>query len=151
MKKQTLLKKIAKLGLTVEDNGNRCYIVHNGTVASWFWQNHWETGEPYACNFHTKGEGQEACLHTDYFPGTYWDNATQMLNRLVPPPAKFPVGSLVRGKQNKRAQRSGYAGKVGLVTEAGGHNYCRVDWVGEGNNNPYNNYPERDLELVSAA
>ena len=114
------------------------------------WQNHWETGEPYACNFHTKGEGQESCLYTDYFPGTYWDNATQMLNRLVPPPAKFPVGSLVRGKQCKRAQRSGYAGLVGLVTEAGGSNYCRVEWVGR-ENHRYNSYPERDLELVSAA
>ena len=150
MKKQTLLKKIAKLGLTYEDNGTRCYITHNGTVASWFWQNHWETGEPYACNFHTKGEGQQSCLYTDYFPGTYWDNATQMLERLVPRPAKFPVGSLVRGKQNKRAQRSGYAGLVGLVTEADGHRYCRVEWVGR-ENHRYNSYPERDLELVSAA
>ena len=34
MKKERLLKKIAKLGLTVEDNGNRNYIVHDGTVAS---------------------------------------------------------------------------------------------------------------------
>ena len=151
MKKQTLLKKIAKLGLEVDDNGTRCYIVHNGKIASWFYQNDYHSGEPYALNFHIKSVGQESDPYTDYYPGYHLDNATQMLQTLVPPPAKFPVGSLVRGKQNKRAQRSGYAGKVGLVTEAGGSNYCRVEWVGEAKNNPYNNYPERDLELVSAA
>lgn len=150
MKKEALLKKIAKLGLEVDDNSHRAYIIHNGKIASWLYQNHWQTGEPYAVNFHIKSVGQESDPYTDYYPGYFVDNPTQMLNALVPPPAKFPVGSLVRGKQCKRAQRQGYAGKVGLVTQAGGQNYCRVEWVGE-SNNYYNNYPERDLELVSAA
>ena len=149
MKKERLLKKIAKLGLTVEDNGNRNYIVHDGTVASWFYQNDWETGEPYALNFHLRSIGDESDPHTDYFAGYHVDNATQMLERLVPPKAKFPVGSLVRGKQCKRAIRQGYAGLTGLVTSSG-NRYATVEWLGR-EKSPYNNYPERDLELVSAA
>ena len=72
-----------------------------------------------------------------------------MLERLVPPKAKFPVGSLVRGKQCKRAIRQGYAGLTGLVTSSG-NRYATVEWLGK-EKSPYNNYPERDLEMVSAA
>ena len=84
MKKQTLLKKIAKLGLEVDDNGTRCYIVHNGKIASWFYQNDWQTGEPYALNFHIKSVGQESDPYTDYYPGYFLDNATQLLNTYLP-------------------------------------------------------------------
>lgn len=152
MKKETLLKKIAKLGLTVQDDGHRCYIHHNGQIASWFWQECWEEdkkGQYYGTNWHTKGENQESDPYTDYFPGTHWDNASQMLSRLVPPQPKFAIGSIVRGKQNKRAQRRGYAGRQGLVVGNGG-TFANVDWMGFAKS-PYNSYPERDLELVSAA
>ena len=42
----------------------------------------------------------------------------------------------MRGKQNKRAMRQGYAGKVGLVvpnTFKGNSSYTKVAWVGEDN------------------
>ena len=90
MKKTTFLKKAKKLGLTVDEpnDGRRCYIHHNGNIASWFWQENWQTGELEGTNWHIKGEGQESDPYTDYFPGYFTDNATQMLNRLVPPGSK---------------------------------------------------------------
>ena len=167
MKKETLLKRIAKLGLEVEDNGRRQYIVHNGIVASWFYQEYWEEekkGQYYACNFHTKSVGQESDPHTDYYPGSFWDNASQMLARLVPPVSKFKVGSLVRGKDNKRANRMGYANRMGMVVKAGEKN-AHVQWLQptEAEKEMCRNYPntygsvyttwipDRDLEIVSAA
>ena len=167
MKKETLLKKIAKLGLEVQDNGRRQYIVHNGIVASWFYQEYWEEekkGQYYACNFHTKGVGQESDPHTDYYPGSFWDNASQMLARLVPPVSKFKVGSLVKGKDNKRANRMGYANRMGMVVKAGEKN-AHVQWLQptEAEKQMCREYPhtygsvyttwipDRDLEIVSAA
>lgn len=149
MKKTTLLKKIAKLGVEVRDNGTRSYICHEGRVASWFYQNDYHTGEPYALNFHIRRENDHSDPYTDYYAGYHLDNATQMLNTLFPPPSKFPVGSLVRGKATKRAQRQGFAGLTGLVVEDGSNKNCRVEWMGK-KNSIYNWYADRDLELVSA-
>ena len=53
MKRETFLKKAKKLGLTVDESNRRCYIVHNGIVASWFWQEHWETKELVGTNWYT--------------------------------------------------------------------------------------------------
>ena len=100
---------------------------------------------------------QESDPHTDYFPGTYWDNATLLIDRLVPPPPKFTPGSLVRGKvENKRANRHGYAGKIALVTKASGK-YMSLQFVSDEawDSGPgptvWNSmsYPVRDFELVS--
>ena len=86
---------------------------------------------------------------TDYFAGTHLDNGTQLLHWCKRPEPKFPVGALVRGKQNKRAIRQGYAGMVGLVTKAG--DYMNIDWVGVANPRYAMSYPQRDMEIVSAA
>ena len=130
MKKTTFLKKVKKLGLTIDEpiDGRRCYIHHNGTVASWFWQKHWQTGELEGTNWHTKREGQESDPYTDYFPGTHWDNATQMLDRLVPPGSKHKVGSLVRCKDNKRSARYNRVGRLGLMIDAGSKQ-AHVQWI----------------------
>ena len=97
---------------------------------------------------HTVRDGLKSDPHTDYFPGSFWDNITQALNYIVPLPAKYPVGSLIRFKDNKRMNRSKMAGKIALVIEAASGGSYRVQYDGsEDRYNPY--YSERDLELVS--
>ena len=160
MKRERFEKKLAKLGLEVQEGYNgKFYVEHKGNVASWRYENAWGEvdgryqeieGVQEARGFHIRREDDHTDLMTDYFAGYFLDNATQFCNALVPPPAKFPVGSLVRGKDNKRANRQGYAGLTGLLVEAGGDKYCRVNWIGREPSN-YNSYPERDLELISAA
>ena len=155
MKRTTFLKKAKKLGLKVEENvqsHRRNYIHHNGTIASWFWQENWQTGELEGTNWHTKGEGQESDPYTDYYPGTFWDNAKQAIDRLSPPPNKFKAGQLVIGKLNKRAKRWGYAGMTALVTKAPSGDQAIMQFVGKDaiEYKSHNNYyPTRDFDLVS--
>ena len=97
---------------------------------------------------HTVRDGLESDPHTDYFPGSFWDNISQALNYIVPLPAKYPVGSLIRFKDNKRMNRSKMAGKIALVIEAASGGSYKVQYDGSQDRyNPY--YSERDLELVS--
>ncbi len=97
---------------------------------------------------HTVRDGLKSDPHTDYFPGSFWDNITQALNYIVPLPAKYPVGSLIRFKDNKRMNRSKMAGKIALVIEAASGGSYKVQYDGSQDRyNPY--YSERDLELVS--
>jgi len=97
---------------------------------------------------HTVRDGLKSDPHTDYFPGSFWDNITQALNYIVPLPAKYPVGSLIRFKNNKRMNRSKMAGKIALVIEAASGGSYKVQYDGSQDRyNPY--YSERDLELVS--
>ena len=168
MKKTTFLKKVKKLGLTVDEpiDGRRCYIHHNGQIASWFWQENWQTGELEGTNWHIKGEHQESDPYTDYFPGYFTDNATQMLNRLVPPGSKHKVGSLVRCKENKRNGRFNRVARMGLMIDAG-EKQAKIQWLkaSEGERRLQELYPntygqggvftewvqDNDLEIVSAA
>ena len=168
MKKTTFLKKAKKLGLTVDEpiDGRRCYIHHNGNIASWFWQENWQTGELEGTNWHIKGEHQESDPYTDYFPGYFTDNATQMLNRLVPPGSKHKVGSLVRCKENKRNGRFNRVARMGLMIDAG-EKQAKIQWLkaSEGERRLQECYPntygtggvftewvqDNDLEIVSAA
>jgi hypothetical protein len=159
MKKVGLLKKIAKLGLKVQEGYNgKHFIYHKGQIASWYYQEAYgEVDGEYqklegvweSRGHHIRSEGDESDPHTDYFAGCFCENATQLLNYLIPPVAKFPVGTLVRGKSNKRATRQGYAGKTGLVIKSG--TYLQIDWLGEEKRSYTMSYPERDIELVSAA
>ena len=89
--------------------------------------------------------------HKDYV-GSFRDNATQMIESLLPKPPKFKVGQLVKGKSNKRAIRQGYAGKVGLVMAEGGCGFARIAWIGDNAHSKrfgWPTFPERDLELAS--
>jgi len=97
---------------------------------------------------HVKRAGDQSDPHTDYFPGCFYDNITQALNSIAPLPPKYPVGSLVRFKDNKRNNRWKLAGKVALVIQAEhGGNY-KLDY--EGVNEQYNPfYSQRDLEMIS--
>lgn len=171
MKYKSFINKLKKrlgtndLDITTDefgDNGRREWLVYEDTVARWHvdrcdWRD--PESELRVSGFHTKGVGQESDPHTDYFPGTYWSNATQLIDRLVPPPPKFTPGVLVRGKtENKRAKRHGYAGKTALVTKASGK-YMSLqfvssedsEWFETTQSNAWNrmSYPVRDFELVS--
>jgi|6_EtaG_2_1085325.scaffolds.fasta_scaffold01205_6 hypothetical protein len=152
MKHETVLKKVEKrLGVKAEEGYNgKWFAQHDDHIISWYAQKNWQDpdGPLEAQNFHVRRVDDISDIQTDYFAGYHLDNATQMINSVCPPAAKFPVGCLVRGKDNKRATRQGYAGKTGIVTKLGP--FPTVNWLGE-EPSPYNNYPERDLELVSAA
>lgn len=133
-------------------NGRKEWLVYEGTVASWRVEpsDYRDPDSPRCVSgFHTKGIGQESDPQTDYFPGTWWQNATQLIDRVKSPPAKYPAGSLVRGKDNKRAKRFGYAGKHALVTKADDARYLTLQFVGEPPDAYNNCYPARDFELVS--
>jgi len=155
MKISKVIKKFeARLGAgcvsVPGDSHSRYTVRHNGYVASWI-SNGPDSPDAEACNFHIRAENDHTDLYTDYFAGSYRDNPSQLLNALAPPPNKFSIGMLVEGKQNKRAQRLGYAGKIGLVRELSGSDYVKLHWVGEaypqGGYTP--SFPTRDLELVS--
>ena len=97
---------------------------------------------------HVKRAGDESDPHTDYFPGCFYDNITQVLNSIAPLPAKYPVGSLVRFKDNKRNNRWKLAGKVALVIQAEACGNYKVQYDGvENRYNPF--YSQRDLEMIS--
>jgi len=108
----------------------------------------WTNSDGTISSPHTVRDGLKSDPHTDYFPGTFWNNLTQALNTIVPLPPKYSVGSLVRFKENKRNKRWGLAGIVALVIQAeSGGNY-KVQYNGSADQYiPF--YSERDLELVS--
>ena len=166
MKVKAVIKKIKThfkkqgIDIDVEYNGTRWSFQHNGYVGSFLANGAMASDtaaqlEASACNFHVRRCDDYSDMQSDYFAGSFRDNASQMIEALLPKPAKFKVGQLVRGKQNKRAMRQGYAGKVGLVMDEGGTGYARIAWTGDHNTRQsYNKrfgwptFPERDLELA---
>ena len=156
MKNESFVNKLKKRipGIeVVEDSEYRWSAVHEGTLLTWRVQPKWDNKEVLeAAGFHTQGVDQESDPYTDYYPGTFWDNGTQAIDRLSPPPNKFKAGQLVIGKQNKRAKRWGYAGKTALVTKAPSGDQATMQFVGSDaieyrSRNNY--YPTRDFDLVS--
>ena len=114
----------------------------NQTIS--FWVNSDDSmGAPHICR-----DGDVTDTMTDYFAGYHVDNITQALNAVAALPARYPVGSLVRFKDNKRNGRWKLAGKIALVMQAeSGGNY-KVQYPGsEDRYDPF--YSERDLERVS--
>ena len=157
MKKSAAIKKIrarAKLvdrKVIIEDldhhnNGSsKIYARFDGsdqTISFWI------NSDGTISSPHVQRDGDESDPHTDYYPGTFFDNITQVINYIAPLPAKYPVGSLVRFKDNKRNNRWKLAGKVALVIQAeAGGNY-KVQYDGsEDRYNPF--YAQRDIERVS--
>ena len=146
----TKVEKALDIKLARTDNGSY-YGAYGGYVISFFGNggNHMDNE---AICLHVRSENDQSDPYTDYHAGYFVKNVTQLIDSVKPPESKYKAGVLVRGKGNKRATRQGYAGKLGLVTEAS-NKYVRVRWVGETDaqiKQRYNmNYPERDLELVS--
>ena len=146
------VKKVEKwLGVEVQEGYNGKYWFQYGNqVGSFNREEQWDKpGHFVARGFHCRREDDHSDIQTDYFAGTFLDNGTQLLHWCKRPEPKFPVGALVRGKQNKREIRQGYAGKTGLVIDAG--EYMQINWVGEEAPKYRMTYPQRDIELVSAA
>jgi hypothetical protein len=155
MKNESFVKKLKKRipGIEVVEDSHRWSATHEGTLLTWRTQPKWDDENVIvAAGFHTQGVDQESDPYTDYYPGTFWDNGTQAIDRLSPPPNKFKAGQLVIGKQNKRAKRWGYAGKTALVTKAPSGDQAIMQFVGSDavEYKSYNNcYPTRDFDLVS--
>jgi len=161
MKLEKAIKKIEKaLGVKVirpTDDRSRHYFQYGNSVGSFLAQQAYGDredgtygpieGEQEACNWHTRRQNDISDPHTDYFAGYHLDNCAQLIRSFKPPTPKYPVGCLVRGKQNKRAQRCGYAGKTGMVVDAG--DYMRIQWLDYKPGYDYLTYPQRDMELVS--
>ena len=156
MKVRNAIKKVKshfkKQGIDIEVKlvSHRWTFQHDGYVGS-FLANGCGSDEDQmdadAHNFHVRGVNDHSDLMTDYHAGSFRDNITQVCESLLPSPPKYPVGSLVRGKQNKRATRQGYAGRVGLVMEANAGDYARIAWTGEAQPRwGWPTYPTRDLE-----
>ena len=161
MKVRNAIKKVkthfAKQGIDIDVQlvGHRWTFEHNGYVGSFLANGRCsdeDQTDADAHNFHIRRCDDHSDLHSDYHAGSFRDNITQLCHSMLPPPPKFPVGSLVRGRDNKRSRRQGYAGLVGLVTKANPGGYIFIDWIGNGppriGTYPVS-YPERDLELAS--
>jgi len=144
MKHDKVLKKVEKrLGVKASYGSNgKIYVCYKDYCLSWWCE---KNGE--ASLLHVRRQEDTPDARTDYFPGHFCENVSQMLDFVCPPSPKFPVGALVRGKDNKRAQRMGYAGKMGLVH--GQSQYGRAACVYLGDNLTGTIIPERDLENVS--
>ena len=155
MKNESFVKKLKKRipGIEVIEDDHRWSATHNGTLLTWRTQPRWDNKEIIeAAGFHTQGVDQESDPYTDYYPGTFWDNGTQAIDRLCPPPNKFKAGQLVIGKQNKRSHRYGYAGKTALVTKAPSGDQAVLQFIGADaiEYKSYNDYYyTRDFDLVS--
>ena len=152
------VKKVEKaLGVKVELIGNCRYgCVYDGQVLSWLVQRQWKVendkivkdGPLEACNWHVRRVDDHSDPYTDYFAGSYRDNVTQLIHAVKPPEPKFKVGDLVKAKDNKRANRRGFANKIGVVKEPG--QYMRVHWAGEEwYPNFYQTFPENDFVAVN--
>ena len=156
MKVRNAIKKVKshfkKQGIDIEVKlvSHRWTFVHDGYVGSFLANGCGSDDDQMdadAHNFHVRGVNDHSDLMTDYHAGSFRDNITQVCESLLPSPPKYPVGSLVRGKQNKRAMRQGYAGRVGLVMEAKAGDYARIAWTGEAQPRwGWPTYPTRDLE-----
>jgi hypothetical protein len=150
------VKKVEKaLGMKVELIGNCRYgVTYEGYVLSWMVSRQWKVdandkmvkdGPLEASNWHARRVDDHSDSMVDYFAGSYFDNVTQLIHWVKPPEPKFNVGDLVKGKDNKRANRQGYANKLGIVTRNG--RYMGVEWVDSGLKNyaSWASYPQNDF------
>ena len=153
MKVGKAIKKIEKyLGVEVQYDGCRYWFQYENEVGSFLPNGHRggmdaDAMEADACNWHRRRVNDRSDSLSDYFAGSFLDNLTQLLHSMKAPPCKFSVGQLVRGKQNKRAMRWGFAGVTGLVTKTRS-DVCDIDWSGVQNISG-TGLSTRDLELVS--
>ncbi len=151
MKVKSAIKKIEKyLGVEVQYDGHRFYWAYENEIGSFLANGHGgdkaSAMEHDACNWHRRRSNDHSDMQSDYFAGSFRDNLTQLLHSMKAPPCKYSAGQLVRGKQNKRAMRYGFAGLTGLVTKETDDS-CSVSWLGVERTSTY--VSTRDLELVA--
>ena len=153
MKVGKAIKKIEKyLGVEVQYDGCRYWWQYENEVGSFLANGHRggmgaDAMEAEACNWHRRRANDHSDSQSDYFAGSFRINLTQLLHSMKAPPCKFSVGQLVRGKQNKRAMRWGFAGVTGLVTKTRS-DVCDISWIGVQKIGG-TGLSTRDLELVS--
>ena len=137
------------LGVKVEHDGGRFWFAYEGEIGSFLVNGHHgdDVMEAEACNWHRRRYDDHSDSQSDYFAGSFRSNLTQLLHSMKAPPCKFSVGQLVRGKQNKRAMRWGFAGVTGLITKTRS-DVCDISWIGVQNIGG-TGLSTRDLELVS--
>ena len=154
MKVRNAIKKVKshfkKQGIDIqisspEEGGDYKWRFQHENYVGSFSVNGMRGHEPEAL-FHVRRYDDHSDSMTDYFAGYFRDNVTQLCESLLPSPSKYKAGVLVRGKSNKRAQRWGFAGKIGLVVNSG-NGQAKVLWHGTQKESSY--LSERDLELVS--
>ena len=155
MKVGKAIKKIEKyLGVEVQYDGCRYWWQYENEIGSFLANGHRggmgaDAMEAEACNWHRRRCDDHSDMMTDYHAGSFRDNLTQLLHSMKAPPCKFKTGQLVRGKQNKRAMRWGFAGLTGMVTKET-NDSCSVQWIGVREDTQNSNHISvRDLELVS--
>ncbi len=147
------LKKVEKaLGVKVELIGNTRYgCTYEGYVLSWLVSRQWKVdandkivkdGPLEAHNWHVRRVDDHSDMMTDYFAGSFMDNVTQLINYVKPPAPKFELGTLVKGKDNKRANRHGYANRVGVVIRPG--RSMGIQWAGDDKAH-WTSYPQNDF------
>ena len=142
------VKKVKnRLGVEIHNIGkSKCWFEYKNRICSFYREEKWDKPGVYeARGFHMRCKNDVSDMMTDYFAGSFFDNGTQLLDYLKPPAGKFPIGTLVRGKDNKRATRQGYAGRLAMVMSSG--KWMQLHWCEEGMHN--GNYPERDFEKVA--
>ena len=153
MKLGKAIAKVEKaLELKMQRNSNETYWAQYDEYVISFFGNGGNNMDNEAVCLHVRRENDHSDPYTDYHAGYFVENITQLIHAVKPSVSKYKAGVLVRGKDNKRANRQGYAGKVGLITKSG-NKYAQIQWIGETAadiRKRYNmSYPERDLELVS--
>ena len=164
MKVRNAIKKVKshfkKQGIDIEINsptkgGFHKWTFQHGNYVGSFSANGYHGYDPAALDgeavsFHVRRFDDHTDTMTDYFAGSYRDNISQVCEALLPSPPKYPIGSLVRGKQTKRAERFGFAGKVGLVMGARSNSSITINWIGdEKPHYGYQSFSSRDLEVAN--
>jgi len=129
------------LDVKVQRSERRCLFSYGDRVGSFLID---LDGEVH--NFHNRRKDDHTNSQMDYFAGYYLKNLTQLLHSLKAPPLKFPIGTLIRGKENKRGVRMGTAGKVALVVGQG--KYGAMEVIYAGNEHVETTSYERDFEEV---
>ena len=165
MKIRNAIKKVEshfkKQGINIkisspQKGGNYKWSFQHGDYVGSFSVNGYHGYDPEAldgdaCGFHVRRSNDHSDIQSDYFAGSFRDNISQVCESLLSSPPKYSVGSLVRGKQTKRAERFGFAGKVGLVTGASSNSNITVNWLGdEKPNYGYQSFSSRDLEVATS-
>jgi len=124
--KNALIRIEQYLGIAVSVINGVCEFTYDGKVCRF------RDSDGDAYNFHIRNMTDHSDPQSDYFAGYFLPNCTQFLHSLKRPPPKYPPGSLVRGKANKRAKRWGFAGKVGVVVDYCKYGSYEVLWNGSG-------------------
>jgi|TARA_R110000787_G_scaffold54471_4_gene126746 hypothetical protein len=139
MNTEKAIKKIEKyLGVKVERQGHKCTFLYENKTCRF----HDSSGDAHS--FHIRRTDDHSDLQSDYFAGYHLKNLTQFLHSLKQPDPKFPNGSLIKGRINKRAARHGIAGVAGVVIDVGLYGAYNILWNGS---EQISTYPyERDLE-----